>query len=62
MFSAVKNAKAILISYFHIYVYVKHRFGTLNLLRHTYMYFYYSDDTESLLIEKMYKGVFTVHF
>ena len=27
MFSAVKNAKAILISYFHSYVYIKHRFG-----------------------------------
>ena len=27
MFSAVKNTKAILISYFHSYVYIKHRFG-----------------------------------
>ena len=27
MYSAVKNAKAVLISYFHSYVYIKHRFG-----------------------------------
>ena len=27
MFSAVKNAKAILISYFHSYVYINYRFG-----------------------------------
>ena len=27
LFSAVKNAKAILISYFHSYLYIKHRFG-----------------------------------
>ena len=66
MFSAVKNAKAILISYFHSYVYIKQiRSVLLNLLLHTYMYmlcFYYSGDTESFLIEKRYKGVFSVHF
>ena len=65
MFSAVKNAKAILISYFLIYVSNIDSACTLNLLPHTYMYmlcFYYSGDTESFLIEKRYKGVFSVHF
>ena len=67
MFSAVKNAKAILISYFHSYVYIKHRFGMYfkSFKSNTYMYmlcFYYSGNTESFLIEKIYKGVFSVHF
>ena len=66
MFSAVKNAKAILISYFHSYVYIKHRFGmyfkSFAAYIHVHVMLYYSGDTESFLIEKRYKGVFSVHF
>ena len=65
MFSTVKNAKAILISYFHSYVYIKYRFGMYFKSFAAYMYmlcFYHSGDTESFLIEKRYKGVFSVHF
>ena len=48
MFSALKNAKAILISYFHSYVYIKHRFGMYFKSFAAYMLcFYYSGDTES---------------
>ena len=65
MFSAVKNAKAIPISYFHSYVYIK-RFGmyikSFAAYIHVHVIFYYSGDTESFLIEKRYKGVFSVHF
>ena len=66
MFSAVKNAKAVLISSFTITCTSNIDSAcTLNLLPHTYMYmlcFYYSGDSKSFLIEKRYKGVFSVHF
>ena len=65
MFSAEKNTKAVLISYFHSYVYIKHIFGIYfkSFATYTYMLcFYCFGDIESFLIEKRYKGVFSVHF
>ena len=58
MFCAVKNATVMCTSDIDSAC-------TLNHLPHTYicmLCFYYSDDTESFLIEKRYKGVFSVHF